>query len=298
MRCSLEVLAPGPLTTIQDLGRPGYAHWGVPWSGAADRASARLANRLVGNPEGAACLEVTLGGLRLRVDADVLVATTGAPCPVTAGERTVGDHAVVTVRAGEELTLGPPDRGLRTYLAVRGGIDVPPVLGSRATDVLGGVGPAPLAAGHRLPVGALTVTHPPVDRAPVPAPAAGEVELRVRLGPRADWFTRAAGEALLAGAWVARPDSNRIALRLTGPELERQVLQELPSEGVVRGSLQVPPSGSPSIFLADHPVTGGYPVIAVVLDEDVDRAAQVRPGQRIRLRAVRADGVATRASLP
>jgi biotin-dependent carboxylase-like uncharacterized protein len=284
--CSVEVLETGPLATVQDLGRPGYAHWGVSRSGAADRGSARLANRLVGNPEAAASIEVTFGGLRVRATGDLLVSVTGAPCPVWVGGRAVGANSPVELPSGHELTLGPPDRGLRSYVAVHGGVDVDPVLGSRATDLLGELGPPVLREGDRLPVGDLDADHARVDRAAVRDPAHGEVELRVMFGPRDDWFAAEARDRLLEETWVAAPDSSRIGLRLDGALLERCRDDELASEGVVRGALQVPPSGAPTIFLADHPVTGGYPVICVVLDEDVDRAAQVRPGQAVRFRAV------------
>jgi biotin-dependent carboxylase-like uncharacterized protein len=278
----LEVLATGPLTTVQGLGRPGHAHWGVPWSGAADRSSLRLANRLVGNAEDAAALEVTLGGLRVRPDADVVIALTGAPCRMTVDGRPEGGNATVEVHAGQEVAIAPPRVGLRAYLAVRGGLALPPVLGSRATDILAELGPGVVAEGDRLPVGDAALDHPEVEVAPVPEPTVGTVTLRVVLGPRADWFTRAAHRALLHEAWTADADSNRIGLRLRGPVLERAVTDELPSEGIVRGAIQVPPSGAPTLFIADHPVTGGYPVIAVVLDRDVDLAAQVRPGQTVR----------------
>jgi biotin-dependent carboxylase-like uncharacterized protein len=282
----LEVLATGPLATVQDLGRPGHAHWGVSRSGAADRRSARLAQRLVGNHEAAAGIEVTFGGLVVRPAVDVVVALTGAPCPVTVAGEPAGTHVTITVRAGSELRLGTPATGLRTYLAVRGGIEVAPVLGSRATDVLGGVGPDVLAEGHRLPVGRAAGPVPPVDRAAVRTPPPGEVELRVRFGPRHDWFTDAAHEELVSTRFAASSDSSRIGVRLDGPALSRATDAELASEGLVRGAIQVPPTGPPTLFLADHPVTGGYPVIAVVVDEDVDLAAQVRPGQPIRFRAV------------
>jgi biotin-dependent carboxylase-like uncharacterized protein len=282
----LEVLATGPLATVQDLGRPGHARWGVSRSGAADRASSRLAQRLVGNAESAAGIEVTFGGLVVRPAVDVLVALTGAPCPVTVAGEPTGTHVTITVRAGSELQLGVPAAGLRTYLAVRGGIEVPPVLGSRATDVLGGVGPDVLAEGHRLPLGRADGPVPPVDKAAVRTPPPGEVELRVRFGPRHDWFTDAAREELVSTSFTAGSDSSRIGVRLDGPRLGRATDDELASEGLVRGAIQVPPSGPPTLFLADHPVTGGYPVIAVVVDEDVDRAAQVRPGQPVRFRAV------------
>lgn len=280
---ALEILATGPLATLQDLGRPGLAHIGVGRSGAADRRSLTLANRLLANPGDAACVEVTLGGLAVRARRDLLVALTGAPCPVTVQGRPAALNSPLPLPAGAELRLGLPASGLRTYLAVRGGLTPPPVLGSRATDLLSGVGPAPLTPGTWLPVGAAPATFPCVDLAPVAAPPEGELTLRVRRGPRADWFTEAALTALLTSAWRVTADSDRVGMRLEGPPLERARTEELPSEGMVPGALQVPPSGQPTLFLADHPVTGGYPVIAVVAREDVDRAAQARPGQALRL---------------
>ncbi|MEV0847408.1 biotin-dependent carboxyltransferase family protein [Streptomyces sp. NPDC049954] len=280
---ALEILATGPLATLQDLGRPGLAHIGVGRSGAADRRSLTLANRLLANPQDAACVEITLGGLAVRARRDLLVALTGAPCPVTVQGRPAALNCPLPLPAGAELRLGLPASGLRTYLAVRGGLTPPPVLGSRATDLLSGVGPAPLAPGTWLPVGAAPAAFPCVDLAPVAAPAEGELTLRVRRGPRADWFTDAALTALLTGAWRVSADSDRVGMRLEdGPALARVGTEELPSEGMVPGALQVPPSGQPTLFLADHPVTGGYPVIAVVTREDVDRAAQARPGQSLR----------------
>ncbi|WP_222195894.1 biotin-dependent carboxyltransferase family protein [Modestobacter italicus] len=276
---SLTVLATGPLTTVQDLGRPGQAALGIGRSGVCDRASAALANRLLGNPADAAVLEVTFGGLAVRAEADLLVVTTGARCPGA-------PHAApVVLRRGQELRLGTPVSGLRTYLAVRGGITVEPVLGSRATDVLAGLGPPVVAAGDVLPVGAPVAPAPGVDLAPVPEPAPGELTVSVLPGPRADWFGDAGWAGLTGQAWSVTSESNRVGLRLDGTPLERLRTGELPSEGMVRGALQVPPSGLPVLFLADHPVTGGYPVIGYVTDADVDRCAQLRPGQSLRLRS-------------
>jgi biotin-dependent carboxylase-like uncharacterized protein len=276
---ALTVLATGPLTTVQDDGRPGQAALGIGRSGACDRASAALANRLVGNPADAAVLEVTFGGLAVRAESDLLVVTTGARCPGA-------PHAAPTLlRRGHELRLGAPAAGLRTYLAVRGGIDVPPVLGSRATDVLAGLGPAVVAVGDVLPVGEPTAPPPVVDVAPVADPPDGEVTVAVLPGPRADWFGDAGWAALTGQAWSVTSESNRVGLRLDGAPLDRLREGELPSEGMVRGALQVPPSGTPVLFLADHPVTGGYPVIGYVVDADVDRCAQLRPGQTLRFRS-------------
>lgn len=278
---SLEVVAAGALATVQDLGRPGLGALGVGHAGAADRPALTLANRLLGNPETAAGLEVTFGGLEVRAHGSMTVALTGAPCSMTVGRRQEGAYGVVRLPDGAALRLGAPTSGLRSYLAVRGGIEVPPWLGSRSADTLAALGPAPLAPGDRLAVGTAAAAHPGVDLAPVPLPEAGEVTLRIVDGPRADWFTTTARQALTSGAYEVTADSNRVGMRLAGPALERLRDEELPTEGMVCGALQVPPSGQPTLFLADHPVTGGYPVIAVVIPADVPRAAQLRPGQRV-----------------
>ena len=279
----LEVLATGAQTTVQDRGRPGLAALGVGRSGAADARSLDLANRLLGNPPEAAALEVTVGGLAVRArGGGGYVALTGADCPMSIDGRPVPSAAVVWLPDGAELRLGVPTAGLRSYLAVRGGIDVPSVLGSRATDTLAGLGPAPLRDGDRLPVGPTPAEAPHVDVAPVAPPTTGEITLRVVLGPRDEWFTDEAVQALTSTPFVVGSDSDRVGVRLTGASLARARDGEISSEGMVPGALQVPPSGEPVLFLADHPVTGGYPVVAVVRAADVPLAAQARPGQQIR----------------
>lgn len=282
----LTVLATGPLATVQDGGRPGWASVGVTRSGAADRRSAALANRLVGNADTAAVVEVTAGGLRVRAGRTLLVAVTGAPAPVSMDGRAAPFDAPFPLARGRTLDLGVPPVGLRNYLAVRGGIDVPPVLGSRSTDTLSGLGPAPLRAGDLLPVGPPTGEEPVVDVAPVGSPSSRPV-LRVLPGPRRDWLDPAAWAALTSAEWAVTADSDRVGLRLSGPRLERARDGELPSEGLVPGALQVPPDGAPVLFLVDHPVTGGYPVLAVVATGDLPAAAQLRPGDRLRFRPAR-----------
>jgi len=276
------VLRTGPLATVQDLGRPGYADVGVSPSGAADRASHRLANRLVGNPEGAATIEVTLGGLAVVSDRGVWVALTGALVDATVGGRQVALNGPCYLPAHQQLQLGTATAGLRTYLAVRGGLGVPQVLGSRSTDVLGGLGPAPLRAGDRLPVLPAGVLQPNVDLAPVAAPPA-VVDARIEPGPRADWLSPEARDLLTRVRWAVSADTNRVGVRLEGARLDRVRTDELPPEGVVRGAVQVPPDGRPIVFLADHPVTGGYPVVAVVRGADLAALAQARPGCTVRL---------------
>ncbi|MGW0039785.1 5-oxoprolinase subunit C family protein [Gordonia sp. NPDC003376] len=283
----IEILAPGPLATIQDRGRPGYAHVGVPRSGAADRASMDLGNRLVGNDRSAAAIEATLGGLRIRTDATVLVAVTGAPVPVHVGDTAVALGTAVPLPAGTELTLGAPGHGCRTYVSVRGGFDVPVVLGSRSTDTLSGLGPAPLSAGDILGVGDLHGPWPAATEAPLDSTHPGVTRLETRAGPRRMYLADPSG--LFTGEWVATADSNRVGVRVTRPAgsvaatlRHRADLPELRSEGVAHGSVQIPPGGEPVIFLADHPVTGGYPVVAVLTAPASGRAAQLVAGDRVR----------------
>ena len=274
---SLTILESGPLATIQDDGRIGQASLGIPASGACDRTSYALANRLVGNTPGAAAIEVTFGGLVLHADGDLVIAITGAPC---AG---VPLNAPTVLKAGSVLRFGPPRTGLRTYVAVRGGLAVPPVLGSRSTDLLSGLGPAPLSSGQTLPVGCEFEPMPGVDLAPVADPPGGEVVVRVTPGPRRDWFTDAGWESFTSQSYVVSSNSNRVGVRLEGDPLERAREGELASEGMALGAIQVPPSGLPVIFLADHPVTGGYPVIAYLTTPALTTCTQLRPGQPLRL---------------
>jgi biotin-dependent carboxylase-like uncharacterized protein len=283
-RPRMQMLAVGSQALIQDLGRPGLAHLGVGESGAADVASLRLANRLVANPEGAAAIEAVLGDVVLRAHHDLTIAVTGAPAPLSVNGRAEPSNAVVRVRCGDVIRLGRAGRGLRTYLAVRGGVDVPPVLGSRSCDVMAALGPAPLRPGDTLDVGPAPPDFPAVDMAPCAPVSEGDLVLHARPGPRDDWFEPAALQELFATPYVVTPDSDRVGMRLSGPALQRREEQELMSEGMVAGSLQAPPSGRLTLFLADHPVTGGYPVIAVVMSRDLPKAAQARPGQRLRFR--------------
>jgi biotin-dependent carboxylase-like uncharacterized protein len=265
----LEVLAAGPLTTVQDRGRPGWASIGVPPSGAVDPLALERGNRLVGNDPGAAALEATMVGPRLRFRAPALVALTGA---VSRGRFEVG--------AGEVLEVGPCHDGVRVYVSVRGGIDVEPVLGSRSSDLMSGLGPPPLADGDLLSIGPEPQNQPQELEPPPPQPS--KPVLRVLPGPRDDWFEPSALQALAADPWQVGLQSNRIGVRLEGPTLERARHDELLSEGLVTGAMQVPPSGQPILLLNDHPTTGGYPVIGVVHADDLPLAGQLRPGQRLR----------------
>ena len=280
---TVEVLHPGPLALVEDLGRPGLAGIGVTHSGAADRGSHTLANRLLANPEGCATIEITQGGFRARVHGGtVAVAVTGADAGPSSEGIPFGVNSVRYVHPGQVISLGTPVAGVRSYLGVRGGIAVPAVLGSRSYDTLSGLGPPPLRAGDTLPVGGPAGSLPEIDQAPIAPLDNGPVALRVIPGPRDGWFTNP--DALVGTPWVTSEHSNRVGIRLAGPPLRlRWPDRQLPSEGATRGAVQVPPNGQPVILGPDHPVTGGYPVIGVVADSDTDLLAQLRPGQPVRL---------------
>lgn len=293
---------------VQDRGRPGRADVGISSSGALDRAAADRAARLVGNMPDAACLESVLGGLVLRAVGDQVLAVTGAPVELEVDGDPSSDPASeeapdpedwrprpglpFALKDGQRLRIGTPSDGLRVYVAVRGGFDAPAALGSRASDTLAGLGPAALVDGDHLAVGRdpgtavdwpLEVAGAPKD---LPTPPSGPVEIRVVLGPRDDWFTAEALASLQEQEWTVSASSDRVGARLEGRELTRSIEGELPSEGTVPGSIQVPASGLPVVFLRDHPVTGGYPVIAAVLEADLDLMAQAAPGRTVRFVAV------------
>lgn len=283
---SLRILAPGALATVQDLGRPGRAALGVARSGALDRGALRIANRLVGNAEDAAGVEIVLGGFRAVAERDTWVTVTGALGDLHLDGRAVDAYTPLFLPVGAELSIGVARGGARFLLAVRGGVAGPEVLGSRSTDVLAALGPSALRAGDVLRAGERQDPVPVVDFFPwsVPGPT---VEVDLAPGPRADWFSSAARQTLRDATWTVSNDADRVGIRLDGPALERVRHDELPSEGMRPGAVQVPPHGRPVVLLADGPVTGGYPVIAVVTDAALDRLAQVRPGDHVRFRGSR-----------
>ncbi len=274
----IVVLDPGVLATVQDAGRHGYAHLGVPTAGPLDLPAARLANRLVGNPEDAAVVESLLGGLALRLDQGRWIAVTGAPTTVLVNGSPVAWGEAVWAPTDSEVRLGSVTTGMRCYLAVGGGIEVEPVLGSRSTDTLAWVGPPALGAGSELALGPAYGRPAAVD---VPAGRRAGA-LRVHPGPQAHWFPEDVRRRLFTTDWSVSEQSNRVGLRLRGDPLERDAA-ELASQGMVTGAIQVPVDGQPVVFLADHPPTGGYPVIGVVEADDLWQCAQVRPGETLRL---------------
>lgn len=292
---ALKVKGTGLQTVFQDLGRHGQAGQGVSASGALDQAVLRMANRLVGNRSDSAALETVGGGLQLQSQGDTVLAVTGADAPLTV--RTADGrqwraptHQAVALAEGDTLSFGQPIAGARCYVAARGGFAVAPVLGSCATDTLAGIGPAPLSVGDVLgvlpaPAGAV-VGMPEQPAGDLPT-LDQDIVLDVVLGPRTDWFTPESVERLAAQRWQVTPQSNRVGLRLAGEApLERAITGELPSEGTALGALQVPPSGQPILFLADHPLTGGYPVIGAVAPHHLDRAGQIPVGAWLRFNPI------------
>ena len=279
----LEVLAPGPLALLQDSGRPGHAAIAVGRSGAFDRTAHQLANRLLGNAPHAATIEALGGGLVVRALRSCTVAVTGADAPVLIDDLTADLGTPLHLSPGQVLRLGTPRRGLRSYVALRGGFDADEVLGSRSHDTLSSLGPPPLVSGDALSAG-LPSTPPLVDHVPS-TPWATEARLRALAGPDASWFTPQA-HAVLAGETYSVSDrSDRVGVRLLGPPLQRgaeRAGDEAQPRGMVRGAVQVPPSGEPVLLGPDHPVTGGYPVIAVIVEEDLDLVAQFSPGTPVR----------------
>ncbi|MFN3506466.1 MAG: 5-oxoprolinase/urea amidolyase family protein [Allorhizobium sp.] len=287
--------APMP-ALVQDLGRFGQAGQGVSSSGALDQGAFRAANRIVGNPIGAACLEITLGGFAFEVSGATVMALTGAPCPISIRDGAGRTHAAecympISLEPGDTVTLGFAPKGARSYLALRGGLDVAPVLGSASTDTLAVVGPEPVGVGAVLAIKKHDRSLSPVSLTELPAfdcPAPGEtVTLDVIMGPRSDWFTDHGIETLSTQVFDVTPQSNRVGIRLFGAEpLERKDKAELPSEGTATGAIQVPHSGQPVLFLADHPLTGGYPVIGTVAEYHLDLAGQIPVNAKIRFRPI------------
>ncbi|WP_438765242.1 5-oxoprolinase/urea amidolyase family protein [Kushneria sp. TE3] len=290
----LEIRQPGLQSLFQDLGRNGQTGQGVSGAGAMDKGALRSANRIVGNPSDAAAIEIAQGGLSLICHRPAIVAVTGAEAGVsiTTAEGDRRDAALwwpIELSEGDTLTLGPVTAGVRCYLALRGGFDVTPVLGSCATDTLAKLGPAPLQPGDTLSPAGLAVTALSLSESgEFDLPRAGEcVTLDIVMGPRSDWFTDEALTLLCDQNWQVTPRSDRVGIRLEGEHsLARAHHGELPSEGTVTGALQVPANGQPVLFLADHPLTGGYPVIACVADHHLDLAGQIPPGATVRFNPI------------
>ncbi|MGA7181200.1 MAG: biotin-dependent carboxyltransferase family protein [Thiobacillaceae bacterium] len=280
----MVVIRPGLLDTIQDLGRPGFRQMGIPEGGAADREAIVLANRLVGNEDGAACIEFALRGPLLRFPNGGVVSLTGARFEIGCAGGAVSWNQTLVLGAGEELEIGRAIDGCRGYLGVAGGISLGPVLDSCATflpGAFGGLNGRQLKRGDELLSGESQAVR--IGRASVTRDSG---PLRVVAGPQLGAFTEGALLGLFSGSFIVDVRSDRTGIRLSGPGLETSVQADLPSQGVLPGALQVPPEGQPIIVGWDGPVTGGYPVIAGVIAADLARVAQLRPGDRVNFMAL------------
>lgn len=295
MSGTLRVIAPGLMTTIQDLGRTGYQSLGVPVSGALDRVSLAAANAIVGNAVGTAALEIAYQGPSLAAEADgVRVAVAGADAPVEVVARSGETRRIpvlqsVRLERGETLRVGALSGSAVAYLAVEGGLDVPPMLGSRSTLVRAGIGGfegRALRAGDRIPLALADAPEREEQRLPgldLAAPA----RIRLVLGPQDDYFTRAAIETLLSATYTITQSSDRMGMRLDGPALTHAALGfNIVSDGIAPGTIQVPGNGLPIILLADRQTTGGYPKIATVASADLPALGRMRPGARLAFTAV------------
>lgn len=277
---SMTTIRAGMLTSVQDLGRWGRQHAGVPVAGPMDWYSHRLANAVLGNPAGAAALEITLLGPELLTDGDVICAIAGAEFDVTAGERRVRPVEPFELRVGERVRFWSRVTGSRATLAVGGGFTFPPVLGSRATSLISRIGPLggrALKVGDVLPTGVASATGRRHAGRPLLMPHGG-ARLRVIMGPHESHFTAEARRTFETSRYVVTPDSNRMGYRLDGPRLEQASRVEMLSDATPIGSLQVPASGCPILLMADRQTTGGYPRIATVITADLPVAGQLAPG--------------------
>ncbi|HEY67354.1 MAG TPA: biotin-dependent carboxyltransferase [Thermoflexia bacterium] len=283
---ALEVLEPGLLTTVQDLGRYGYERYGVPVSGAMDQFALRAANLLVGNPPHAAALEITLAGPTLRATDKCLIAVTGADLSLRVNDWEMPPWMAIFVRQGWTITFGDRKSGCRAYLAVAGGIDVMPIMGSRSTYLSGGFGGVEgraLRQGDVIPVGVVPFHLP--ERAGRSFPSnlvpdySDAPEIHVVLGPQDDYFTDEGMATFLSGEYQVGPTSDRMGYRLQGPEIAHKGRADIISDGIPLGAVQVPANRQPIVMMADRQTTGGYPKIATVISADVPLLAQCLPGQ-------------------
>jgi biotin-dependent carboxylase-like uncharacterized protein len=290
----MTVLRADTLVTFQDRGRLGFAHFGVTRAGAADPASFRLANRITGNPEGYPALELTLGSFAGILTVGRWASLTGAPASVKVNGCPVANPYLFWIPARTPFEIGIPQIGLRSYFTVSGGFRAEPVLGSHSTDTLSGLGPPILRPRMELEVGEARVPAWNTDVAYFRVPI-GMPTIRFRWGPRDALFSDDDKATLTTSSWIVSSESNRVGIRLAGPRLQCRH-SSLPSEGTPLGAIQVPPSGQPIIFMPDHPVTGGYPVIGVVTDEDIGYLAQIRPGNRLALTPVQWNSAISDAS--
>jgi len=290
---TFEVLQPGPLSTIQDLGRFGYQQYGVPPSGALDEYAFRIGNMLVGNAENAPSLEITLFGCRLRALRDTVVAITGADLGASLNGKPIPRWESIPIRRGDIISFPRLNSGCRAYLAVSGGFDVPRVMSSAATYTKAGIGGLEGRALRRGDI--LHTANPPAPREGIRVPPEyipeyhHQNELRVILGPQDDHFTKEGIRTFLQAEYTISAQADRMGYRLEGPRIEHKLKADIISDGIPPGAVQVPGDGLPIILLADRQTTGGYTKIATVLSIDLPKLAQAKPGDQVRFRQVTED---------
>lgn len=289
----IEVRAPGLLTTVQDLGREGFGPMGVSPSGAADPVALRIGNRLVGNAEGAAGLEMTLLGGTFVFPERAEIALTGADFHATLDDTAVALWSSTEVRAAQTLRMGPTRSGARCYLCVRGGIDVKLFLGSASTHLLSGLGGfegRALRKGDVLKIGVASGSFRTFRKRSAAARAVAQLALRkvlrVTAGPQSDWFSEEAQEMFYAGTYRVAEESNRMGLRLKGAAIATRCAAEMISEGVSLGAVQITAGGLPIILFVEQQTTGGYPKIANVISADLSSLGQLRPRDEIHFELV------------
>ena len=289
---SILVKNPGPLSTVQDAGRFFHQSSGIRPSGVMDTAAYEAANALLGNTKGEAVLEMTFFGATLEFRSAAWFALTGADMKATLGGAPVARYTAVRAEAGQVLALGMAVSGCRGYLAVHGGIDVPPVMGSRATDMsarLGGFEGRPVKAGDELPTAPEDGWAPTSAASYEPPVYTNEAEVRVIPGPQEDFFTAAGVGTFFASDYKVSPNSDRMGLRLDGAAVESVGTTDIVSDGIVFGSIQITSGGLPIVLMADHQTTGGYAKIGTVISFDLPKLAQARPGDTVRFVRIGAD---------
>lgn len=286
----MTVVSPGLLSTVQDEGRFGYMRTGFSPGGAMDGFALKTANILVGNAPGDGAVEMTMLGMTVSFDVDTVIAVTGAEMPLTLGGKPVNMYEAIPVCAGDVLTCGAATKGMRAYLAVAGGFDIAPAMGSLSTNLkcnLGGFEGRALKKGDRLPLRhSITLKQLGECRTQAPSYIDEPLVLRVILGPQEDMFTQAGLQTFLSKTYHISDKSDRMGIRLEGPAIENKNGVDIISDGIATGSVQIPPAGTPIIMMADRQTTGGYAKIATVISADLKRIAQARPGSPLRFRAV------------
>ncbi len=289
---SISVIKPGPLTTVQDAGRFGYQSSGIRPCGVMDTAAYEAGNALVGNTRGEAVLEMTFLGGTFTFQDSAWIALTGADMGAALEGAPVPRYQPVFVKEGQTLTINMAVSGCRGYLAVRGGIDVPPVMGSRSTETgahIGGLNGRPLKSGDILPVPGDDGWQPPTGNAFRLPVYTNDIEVRVIPGPQEGVFTAAGVETFYTSAYEVSPNSDRMGIRFDGPEIESSHGTDIVSDGIVFGSVQIPSGGRPIILMADHQTAGGYAKIGTVISFDLPKLAQARPGDNVRFRRITAE---------